>query len=81
LEPARQLLITLLDSFWLLLWRAIDIGPMSADQHKKIGIRRGATSVNIWSGLIEQNGNFEKSQEMKGRSEKFKNPLLFLVRT
>jgi hypothetical protein len=25
-------------------------------------------------GFMKQNGNFEKSQELKGRSEKFKNP-------
>jgi hypothetical protein len=31
-------------------------------------------------GLIKQNGNFENSQELKGRSEKLKNPYLFLAR-
>jgi hypothetical protein len=66
--------------YWLLLWRAFAIGQMSADQHKQIGILRGATSFNTRSGFIKQNGNFEKSQKLKGRSEKFKNPQLFLVR-
>jgi hypothetical protein len=27
------------DSCWLLLWKAFTVGPMSADQHKQIGIR------------------------------------------
>jgi hypothetical protein len=35
------------DSCWLLLWKAFTIGPMSADQHKQIGIRRGATPFNM----------------------------------
>jgi hypothetical protein len=46
---------------------------MSADQHKQIGIRRGATPFNMRTAFIKQNGNFEKSHELKGRSEKFKN--------
>jgi hypothetical protein len=29
--------------------------------------------------FIKQNGNFEKQQELKGHSEKFKNPFLILV--
>jgi hypothetical protein len=36
---------------------------MSADQHKQIGILRVAIS------FIKQNGNYEKSQELKSRSE------------
>jgi hypothetical protein len=47
---------------------------MSADQYKQIGIRRGARSHQWRGGFIKQNGNFEKSQELKGRSEKLKNP-------
>jgi hypothetical protein len=39
-------------SHWLLLWKAFTIGPMSADQHKQIGIRRGATPFNISTGYI-----------------------------
>jgi uncharacterized membrane protein len=35
------------DSYWLLLWKAFTIGPLSADQHKQIGIRRGATPFNV----------------------------------
>jgi hypothetical protein len=40
---------TLEDSYWQLLWTAIlqCIGPMSADQHKPIGIRRGARSFQL----------------------------------
>jgi hypothetical protein len=38
------------------------VGPMSADQHKQIGIRRGATPFNLSTVYIEQNVNFEKSQ-------------------
>jgi hypothetical protein len=53
------------------LWRAFPIGPMSADQHKQIGIRRGATPFYMATGFIKQNKNFEKSQELKGRSENF----------
>jgi hypothetical protein len=60
------------DSYWLLRWKAFTIGPMSADQHKQIGIRRGATSFNMSTVYIKQNVNIEKSQELKGRSEKFK---------
>jgi hypothetical protein len=36
------------------------------------GEEQGPTSGEVV--FIEQNGNFEKSQELKGRSEKFKNP-------
>jgi hypothetical protein len=46
---------------------------MSADQHKQISIRRGARSSQLRGGFMKQNENFEKSQELKGRSEKFKN--------
>jgi hypothetical protein len=48
------------------------IGPMSADQHKQIGIRGGARSFQLRDGSIMQNENFENSQELKGRSENFK---------
>jgi hypothetical protein len=47
---------------------------MSADQHKQIGIRRGATPFNVSTVYIKQNVNIEKSQELKGRSKKFKKP-------
>jgi hypothetical protein len=60
------------DSYWLLLWKAFTIGPMSADQLKKIGIQRGATPFNMSTVYIKENVNFEKWQELKGRSEKFK---------
>jgi hypothetical protein len=46
---------------------------MSADQHKQIGIWRGATSFNTRTSFIKQNESFEKSQELKGQSEKYKN--------
>jgi hypothetical protein len=38
----------------------------SADQHKQIGIRRRATSFNMRTVFIKQNGNFENSQDLKG---------------
>jgi hypothetical protein len=47
---------------------------MSADHNKQIGIRGGARSFQQRGGFLKQNGNFEKSQELKGRSEKFKTP-------
>jgi hypothetical protein len=47
---------------------------MSADQYKQTGIRGGARSHQWRGGFIKQNGNFEISQELKGRSKKFKNP-------
>jgi hypothetical protein len=47
---------------------------MSADQHIQIGIRGGARSFQQRGGFMKQNENFEKSQELKGRSEKLKNP-------
>jgi hypothetical protein len=47
---------------------------MSADQYKQIIIRGGGRSHQWRGGFIKQNGNFEKSQELKGRSEKLKNP-------
>jgi hypothetical protein len=53
---------TMKDSYILLLWKAFVIGPISADQTKQIRIHV----------RIKQNGNFEKSQKLKGRSEKFK---------
>jgi hypothetical protein len=46
------------------------IGP--ADQHKQIGIRGGARSFQLRGGFIKQNESFEKSQELKSRSENFK---------
>jgi hypothetical protein len=49
--------LTLDGFYWLLLLTAYTIGPISAEQHKQIGIR---------------NENFENSQELKGRSENFK---------
>jgi hypothetical protein len=52
---------------------AYTIGPILADQHKQIGIRGGARSFQLRGAFMKQNGNFEKSQELKGRSEKFKN--------
>jgi hypothetical protein len=42
---------TLEGSYWLLLTRAFTIGPMSADQHKQIGILRGAISFYMKTGL------------------------------
>jgi hypothetical protein len=39
----------------------------------QIGILQGAKSVQLRPSFIKQNGNFEKSQDLKGRSEKFKN--------
>jgi hypothetical protein len=38
----------------------------------QIGIRRGARSFQLRGGFIEEKENFEKSQELKGRSEKCK---------
>jgi hypothetical protein len=43
------------DSYWLLLWKAFPIGQMSADQHKQIGIRRGATPFYMSTAYIKQN--------------------------
>jgi hypothetical protein len=40
----------------------------------QIGIRRGARSIQMKTGFVKHNFNFEKSQELKGRSEKFKTP-------
>jgi hypothetical protein len=39
--------IMLEDSYWLLLGKAFTIGPMAADQHKQIGLRRGAIPFNM----------------------------------
>jgi hypothetical protein len=47
---------------------------MPADQYKQIGIREGARSFQQRGGFMKQNENFEKSQELKGRSENLKNP-------
>jgi hypothetical protein len=52
---------------------------MSADQYKQIGNRPGGTSLNMRTVFIKLNGNFGNSQELKGRSEKSKNPSLFLI--
>jgi hypothetical protein len=57
----------------VVVWTAFTIGPMSADQHEQIEIRRGATSFNMRTIFIKQNGRFEKSQGLKGQSEKYKN--------
>jgi hypothetical protein len=46
---------------------------MSANQYKQIGIRGEARSHQWRGGFIKQNGNLEKLQELKGRSEKLKN--------
>jgi hypothetical protein len=50
-------------------WRIV---PTSNEQHEQFDILRGPKSFNIRSGFIKQNENFEKSQEFKGQSEKFK---------
>jgi hypothetical protein len=34
------------DSFWLLLWKAFTIGPMSADRHKKLNSDRSNINQN-----------------------------------
>jgi hypothetical protein len=58
----------------LTLKDAFTFCPMSADQYKQIGIRRGATSINMKNIFSnKQNENFEKLEEFKGQSEKFKN--------
>jgi hypothetical protein len=44
----------------------LTIGPLSADQCKQIGIRQGVTSFNMRVVFMNKNGNFEKSQELKG---------------
>jgi hypothetical protein len=51
-------------SYWLRLWKAFTIGPMSADEHKQIGIRREATPFNMSTVYIKQIVNFEKLQEL-----------------
>jgi hypothetical protein len=46
---------------------------MSADQYKQIGTVYGEEQgpTHQWrGGFIKQNGNFKKSQELKGQSEK-----------
>jgi hypothetical protein len=47
----------------------------------QIRIRRGARSFQMRSGFMKRSQNFNNSQELKGQSEKLKNPYLFLVRT
>jgi hypothetical protein len=48
---------------------------MYADQHKQIGIGRGATPLNMRTLFTyKAKWKLKKSQELKGRSEKFKNP-------
>jgi hypothetical protein len=45
-----------MDGFnWLLLLTAYAIGPMSADQHKQIGIQGGARFFLLRGGSINQN--------------------------
>jgi hypothetical protein len=39
----------------------------------KFGIRGGARPFQLRGGSIKQNESFETLQELKGRSEKFKN--------
>jgi hypothetical protein len=63
--------LTLDGFYWLLLWTAYTIGPMSADLHTQIGIRGGARSFQLRGDSIKPNEIFEKSQELKDRSEKF----------
>jgi hypothetical protein len=65
--------LILKDWYWFLLWRAFATGPMSADPCKQIGIRRGATSFNMTTVFIKQNGNFKKSQELKADQKNLKN--------
>jgi hypothetical protein len=43
---------------------------MSADQHKQIGILRGARSFQLRIGFIKQILIFEGSKKLKGRLEK-----------
>jgi hypothetical protein len=59
-NPERQYSL-LNSSHWLVQGRAIFFGPLSADQHKNIGILRGATSVKMRTGFITQNLNFKFS--------------------
>jgi hypothetical protein len=42
----------------------------------QFGILRGAKCVQLRTSFIKQNINFEKSQELKYQSEKFKNQLV-----
>jgi hypothetical protein len=44
---------------------------MSADQHKQTGIRPGARSHQLRVGFVKEHEIFEKSQKLKGQSEKF----------
>jgi hypothetical protein len=37
-----------------------------SDQHKPIGIQRGATPFNMSTVYIKQNVKFKKSQELQG---------------
>jgi hypothetical protein len=45
---------------------------LKGQSHEQIGIRGGARSFQLRGGSIKQNESFEKSQELKGRSENFK---------
>jgi hypothetical protein len=45
----------------------------------QFGIRRGARSLQMKTGFINQNLNFEKSHELKERSEIFKNPQRLVI--
>jgi hypothetical protein len=72
---------TLEDSYWLLHMKAYTISLVSADQYKQISIAcEEQHHYNMRINFIQQNENFEKSHELKGQSEKFKNSQLFLVR-
>jgi hypothetical protein len=51
--------------------KGLSYGPLAADQHKQIGILRGASSFNMRIDFLIQNENIEKSQELKGQTENF----------
>jgi hypothetical protein len=57
--------LTLEDFYWLVVRTAYTIGPISADQHKQIGIRRGASSFPLRGGFIKQNLNLKKCTGIK----------------
>jgi hypothetical protein len=44
----------------------------------QIGTLRGAKAVQLRPCFIKQNGNFEKSQNLKGQSEKLKKSVAVL---
>jgi hypothetical protein len=54
-------------------YTAYTIGLMSVDQHIQIGIQQVSRSFQLRGGFIKQNENFEISQKLNGRSEKFNN--------